>query len=83
MSPEFLKEKYGNTFVFWGGAVDAQHTFAFGTPEQVREEAIRNIRTFAPGGGFVFNNIHNIQATVPTENMLELFKAVREEGAYR
>ncbi len=83
MSPEFLKEKYGNEFVFWGGGVDAQHTFAFGTPAQVREEVARNIGIFAKGGGFVFNNVHNIQATVPTENMLAFFQTLRDKGRYR
>ena len=83
MSPEYLKEKYGKTFVFWGGAVDAQHTLAFGKPEQVKEETARNIATFAKGGGFVFNNVHNIQATVPTENMLALFQTLKDEGGYR
>ena len=75
MSPEILKEDYGDQFVFWGGAVDAQHTLAFGTPQEVRSEAEDNLRTFNRGGGFVFNNVHNIQATVPTKNMLALFEA--------
>ena len=42
MSPQPLKGTYGGRFVFWGGAVDAQHTAAFGRLEQVREEALRN-----------------------------------------
>ncbi len=75
MSPEILKEGYGEKFVFWGGAMDAQHTLAFGTPQEVRAEAEHNLQTFNRGGGFVFNNVHNIQATVPTENMLALFEA--------
>jgi hypothetical protein len=82
MSPEFLKEKFGKKFVFWGGAIDAQHTLAFGTPAQVREEAARNIRTLGKGGGFVFNNVHNIQATVPTENMVALFQTLKDKGSY-
>ena len=76
MAPETLKERYGDRFVFWGGAVDAQHTLAFGTPQAVREEVARNVRVFNRGGGFVFNNVHNIQATVPTENIRALFEAV-------
>jgi uroporphyrinogen decarboxylase len=63
--------------VFWGGAVDTQHTLAFGTPAQVRDEARRNIGIFGRGGGLVYNNVHNIQATVPTENMLALLESVR------
>jgi hypothetical protein len=77
MEPRGLKEKYGDTFVFWGGAVDPQHTLAFGTPESVRAEAARNIGIFGAGGGFVYNNVHNIQATVPTENIMAMLESVR------
>jgi hypothetical protein len=77
MSPEFLKSKYGSRFVFWGGAVDAQHTLSFGTPQEVREETAHNVAVFSRGGGYVCNNVHNIQATVPTENLMALFDAVR------
>ena len=83
MGPESLKERYGDRLVFWGGAVDPQHTFAFGTPDQVREEARHNIRVFGKGGGFVFNNVHNIQATVPTGNIVALFEAAKEKGSHR
>ena len=30
--------------------------------------------------GFVFNSIHNIQGNTPTENMLAMFKAIRDSG---
>jgi len=83
MSPEFLKGKYGDRFVFWGGGIDSQRTLPFGTPDQVRAEAERNMRVFGKGGGFVFTNVHNIQATVPTENLLALFETVREKGGPR
>jgi hypothetical protein len=82
MEPKFLKENYGHDFVFWGGAVDTQHTLPFGTAEQVRREAKANIDTFKPGGGYVFNNVHNIQAGVPMDNILAMFDAVRESGNY-
>jgi Uroporphyrinogen decarboxylase (URO-D) len=81
MSPEFLKGTYGKKFVFWGGAIDAQHTLQFGTAAAVREEALRNGAVFGRGGGFVFNNVHNIQATVPTENIVALLQAVENRGA--
>jgi hypothetical protein len=80
MEPEGLKSKWGKDFVFWGGGINPQGTFAFGTPEEVRAEAERNIRIFSRGGGFVFNNVHNIQATVPTENIVALFDALRAKG---
>jgi uroporphyrinogen-III decarboxylase len=77
MEPQGLKAAWGKDFVFWGGAVNAQHTLPFGTPEDVRREARRNIEIFGKNGGFVFNNVHNIQALVPTENIVALFEAVR------
>ena len=49
-------------------------------PSEVRAEVERNIRVFSQGGGFVFNNVHNIQATVPTENIVALFETLREKG---
>jgi hypothetical protein len=82
MEPELLKKKYGDDFVFWGGAVDAQHTLPFGTADQVRREVMANIDTFKTGGGYVFNNVHNIQAGVPVENILAMFEALQEAGSY-
>ncbi len=39
-------------------------------------------QTFGPGGGFVFNAVHNIQALVPAENVLAMYEAAREFGRY-
>ena len=78
MDAKILKERYGDRLVFWGGGVDTQKTLPFGTPEEVRQEVRERIETFAPGGGFVFNTIHNIQPGTPVENMMAMFEAVRE-----
>ncbi len=80
MDPTFLKEKYGDRLVFWGGGVDTQHTLPFGTPQQVYDEVRERIRIFGRGGGFVFNTIHNIQQNVPVENLLAMFEALRHAG---
>ena len=76
MEPEILKKNYGDRFVFWGGAVNPQGTLAFGSPEEVREETRRNVGIFSKGGGYIFNNVHNIQSTVPVENVTAMFEAV-------
>ncbi len=81
MDPVHLKQAYGDDLVFWGGGVNTQQTLPFGSPETVREEVLGRCRAFAPGGGFVFNTIHNIQALTPVENMVALFDAVREFNA--
>ncbi|MCD8351625.1 MAG: hypothetical protein LUC93_13535 [Planctomycetaceae bacterium] len=78
MDPEHLKKTYGDRIVFWGGGVDTQKTLPFGTPEEVRKEVLDRCRIFSPGGGFVFNAIHNVQARTPTENMVALLEAVKE-----
>ena len=78
MSPEYLKGSWGDKLVFWGGGVDTQKTLPFGTPSQVREEVLRRCEVFAPGGGFVFNAVHNIQAGTPVENIVAMLEAVRQ-----
>ncbi len=76
MDPGELKRRFGEQITFWGGGVDTQHTLPFGSPEDVRREVEERIRIFGPGGGFVFNTIHNVQARVPVENLLALYRAV-------
>ena len=83
MEPEHLKAKYGDRLVFWGGGVDTQQTLPFGTPAEVREQVLRRCEIFAPGGGFVFNAIHNIQAGTPVANIAAMFDAVREFNGRR
>jgi hypothetical protein len=78
MDPASLKEKYGSRLVFWGGGVDTQKTLPFGTPEDVREEVLRRCEIFAPGGGFVFSTIHNLQAGTPVANIVAMLDAVHE-----
>jgi hypothetical protein len=78
MEPEMLKKRYGDALTFWGGGVDTQQTLPFGTPAQVRDQVRARVDTFAPGGGFVFCAIHNVQALTPVENVLAMFEAVRE-----
>jgi hypothetical protein len=78
MDPERLKAVYGSRLVFWGGGVNTQETLPFGTPAAVREEVLRRCEIFAPGGGFVFNTIHNIQAGTPIANIVAMVDAVRE-----
>ncbi len=77
MDPVFLKEKYGDKLVFWGGGVDTQRTLPFGTPEEVRQEVAERCQIFGKKGGFVFNPIHNIQPKTPVENIVAMFETVK------
>ncbi|HHI67837.1 MAG TPA: hypothetical protein ENJ97_00770, partial [Planctomycetes bacterium] len=74
--------EYGEAIVFWGGGVDTQKTLPFGTPEEVKREVEERVRIFGPGGGFVFNTIHNVQPGSPVENVLALYETVRRVGVY-
>jgi uroporphyrinogen-III decarboxylase len=78
MDPVKLKADFGDRIVFWGGGVDTQHVLPFGTPAQVREQVLHRCEIFAPGGGFVFNAIHNVQAKTPVENIVAMIDAVHE-----
>jgi len=78
MDPRKLKEKYGDKLVFWGGGVDTQGAFAFGTPAQVKEQVKTQCGILNKNGGFVFNTIHNIQANVPFENVVAMLDALKE-----
>lgn len=82
MDPGALKGMYGGDLVFWGGGVDSQHVLPFASPDKVRDEVRRNIEAFKPGGGYVFNNVHNIQAGVPPENIVAMYEAAWEFGFY-
>lgn len=83
MEPQKLKEKYGSRIVFWGGGVDTQKTLPFGTEKQVREEVLERCRIFSPGGGFVFNAIHNVQAMTPVNNFIAMINAVHDFNGKR
>ena len=78
MEPKMLKQQYGAALTFWGGGVDTQQTLPFGTPQQVRDQVRERIDVFAPGGGFIFSAIHNVQALTPINNLLAMFEAVKE-----
>ena len=75
METAALKRDFGADLVFWGGAVDSQGVLGTGSPEQVEAEARRRIADLSPDGGFVFASVHNIQANVPPENIVALWRA--------
>jgi uroporphyrinogen decarboxylase len=82
MDPGRLKAAYGDRLVFWGGGIDSQHVLPRATPDEVRKHVRRNVEALKGGGGYVFNNVHNIQADVPPENVLAMFDAALEFGSY-
>jgi uroporphyrinogen decarboxylase len=82
MVPVDLKARFGDRLVFWGGGIDSQHVLPTASPETIREHVRRNLEAWKPGGGYVFNNVHNIQAAVPPENIVAMYDAAYEFGFY-
>ena len=76
MDPNRLKRDFGAYLTFWGGGCDTQRVLPGGTPEEVRVDVQERVDILAPGGGFVFNQIHNVQPDVPPENVVAMFEAV-------
>ena len=78
MEPERLKKEFGRDICFWGGGCDTRAVINRGTPAEVKEHVKRRLEILAPGGGFVFNTVHNILPEVPPRNIEAMFEAVAE-----
>jgi uroporphyrinogen decarboxylase len=76
-----LKAQFGEQLTFWG-AIDTQHVLPHGSLQEVEAEVRRRITDLAPGGGYVLASVHNIQADVPADNVVGMFKVARQFGSY-
>jgi uroporphyrinogen decarboxylase len=77
-----LKKDFGKDLVFWGGGIDTQSTLNNGTPDEVREVVMKVLDIMAPGGGFVFAPVHNVQDDVSPENFWAMWETLQEYGKY-
>jgi uroporphyrinogen decarboxylase len=77
MEPERLKRDFGRDLCFWGGGCDTRDVLPKGTPAAVAADVRRRVQVLGPGGGFVFQQIHNVMADVPPENVVAMLDAVR------
>lgn len=82
MNTKILKKEFGKDLTFWGGGCDTQHILPYGTPKQVKEETKKRIDDLAPGGGFLFTAVHNIQYDVPPQNLIAMWEVVKDYGVY-
>ncbi len=80
MEPAALKKRFGDRIVFWGGGCDTQRVLSRCTPAEIREHVRERMAVFKPGGGYVFNQVHNIQPNVPAENVIAMLDAAYEFG---
>ena len=82
MDTHEFKRNFGKDITIWGGGCDTQSILPRGTPQQVRDETKRRIEDLAPGGGFIFNPVHNIQGDVPPENIMAMWETWDMYGKY-
>jgi uroporphyrinogen decarboxylase len=82
MEPSQLKKDFGKDIVFWGGGVDTQKILPSGTITEVADDVKKNIDALAPGGGFVFATVHNIQSDVPPQNIMAMWETLNKYGLY-
>jgi uroporphyrinogen decarboxylase len=73
-----LKAEFGEDITFWGGGCDTGRILAQATPAEVADHVKKQVEILSPGGGFVFQQVHNALADVPPENVIAMFEAVRE-----
>ena len=77
-----LKQTYGSHMVF-NGAIDSHHVLINGTPDSVRTATCKVLDIMKPGGGFIAGASHDtILQETPVENVVAMFEAIREYGAY-
>ena len=78
MDPKFLKENFGDDITLWGGGADTRSVLNWKSPEEVKKHVKELLEIFAPGGGYVWNTVHNILPDVPPENIVAMLDAVHE-----
>ena len=78
MEAEGLKADLGKDICFWGRGCDTKSVLPKGTPQEVKDHVKCRLKIFMPGGGFVFNTVHNILPEVPPQNIAAMFEAIQE-----
>jgi len=76
MEPGRLKADFGDRLCLWGGGCDTQEMLPHARPDDIRKHVLERLEMLSPGGGFVFQQVHNILADVPPENIVAMFDAV-------
>lgn len=82
MDPSVLKKRYGDRLTFWGGGCDCQHILNRGTPDGVKRNVKELIGIFKPGGGFVFNQVHNIMGDISPDKIVCMLDTAYENAFY-
>ena len=78
MNPQKLKKSYGQEITFWGGGCDTRYMLPSAKTAEIESHVKEQVKVWHRDGGFVFQQVHNIMADVPPENIVAMFKAVRK-----
>lgn len=78
MAPHCLKDRFGDRLCFWGGGCDTRDILPRGTPKEVAKHVRKQVSILSRNGGFVFNQVHNIMADVPPENIISMFEIIKK-----
>ncbi len=79
MDPARLKEDFGERITFWGGGCDTQNILPLLGPAEISKNVQELTSIFSPGGGFIFQQVHNILANVPPENVVAMMEAIHHK----
>jgi len=79
MDPARLKKDFGERITFWGGGCDTQRILPLSNPGEVSEHVRELCGIFSPGGGFVFQQVHNILANVSPENTMAMLESIHKK----
>jgi uroporphyrinogen decarboxylase len=78
MDLEGLKRDLYGKLSLWGGGCDTRNVLPCGKPEEIGPHVRKNLAILNSGGGFIFQQVHNIMAEVSPANVVEMFKTVRD-----
>ena len=82
MDPKDLKQEFDDRITFWGGGCDTQNVLSSKTPPVVSGHVKGLVRLWKSGGGYIFNQVHNIQGDGPPEYVVSMLNAAYEESWY-
>ncbi len=77
-----LKKDFGKEICFWGGGVDTQNVLPNASIAELKDHVKRTIEVMAPGGGFVWVPVHNIQSDISPEKIDAIYQTVLENRKY-
>ncbi len=74
-----LKKRYGDRLTLWGGGCDTRDVLGNQSPVDIQKHVKEQLSIMHPGGGFVFQQVHNVMANVPAENIIAMFGAINND----